>query len=145
MGYLTSCSNDLDPVPPYQRLWGPWNFVAFWLADSININTWMIGEIYILEPKPDLSILEYSCRTFLVGMLALCMGWLFHHFLLRCRLRSDGRRIPHFVPCHQSCIFRHLGIAMASLQSGCDGLHLVRSPILDWRGMRVSDASLHCA
>jgi nucleobase:cation symporter-1, NCS1 family len=36
-------SYDLDPVPVHRRLWGPWNFVAFWLADSININTWMIG------------------------------------------------------------------------------------------------------
>jgi len=40
-------SNDLDPVPLYQRVWGPWNYVAFWLADSININTWMIGETLV--------------------------------------------------------------------------------------------------
>ncbi|CAF1078916.1 unnamed protein product [Adineta steineri] len=35
-------NEDLKPVEPARRLWGPWNFVAFWLADSININTWMI-------------------------------------------------------------------------------------------------------
>ncbi|CAF3854929.1 unnamed protein product [Rotaria sordida] len=35
-------NEDLKPVEYERRLWGPWNFVAFWLADSININTWMI-------------------------------------------------------------------------------------------------------
>jgi nucleobase:cation symporter-1, NCS1 family len=39
----TNVSADLDPVPISQRIWGPWNFVAFWLADSVNISTWMIG------------------------------------------------------------------------------------------------------
>lgn len=45
------CSSDLDPVPVHQRLWGPWNFVAFWLADSININTWMIGRSQNLDKE----------------------------------------------------------------------------------------------
>ncbi|CAF0929086.1 unnamed protein product [Adineta steineri] len=35
-------NEDLNPVERKRRLWGPWNFVAFWLADSINVNTWMI-------------------------------------------------------------------------------------------------------
>jgi NCS1 family nucleobase:cation symporter-1 len=35
-------NEDLKPVEYERRLWGPWNFVAFWLADSININTWII-------------------------------------------------------------------------------------------------------
>ncbi|CAF5024759.1 unnamed protein product, partial [Rotaria sp. Silwood1] len=35
-------NEDLKPVECERRLWGPWNYVAFWLADSININTWMI-------------------------------------------------------------------------------------------------------
>ncbi|CAF1184465.1 unnamed protein product [Rotaria sordida] len=35
-------NEDLKPVEYERRLWGPGNFVAFWLADSININTWMI-------------------------------------------------------------------------------------------------------
>jgi NCS1 family nucleobase:cation symporter-1 len=26
-----------------RRQWGPWNFVGFWIADSFNINTWMIS------------------------------------------------------------------------------------------------------
>lgn len=30
-------------MEPARRQWGPWNFVAFWIADSFNINTWMIA------------------------------------------------------------------------------------------------------
>lgn len=36
-------NKDLYPVPPSKRLWGPWNFISFWLADAVNINTWMIS------------------------------------------------------------------------------------------------------
>jgi len=35
-------NEDLLPVPPERRKWRHWNFVAFWIADSFNINTWMI-------------------------------------------------------------------------------------------------------
>ncbi|EEB09504.1 uracil permease [Schizosaccharomyces japonicus yFS275] len=36
-------NEDLEPVPKEQRKWGPWNYVAFWMADAVNINTWMIA------------------------------------------------------------------------------------------------------
>ncbi|EIN08478.1 NCS1 nucleoside transporter family [Punctularia strigosozonata HHB-11173 SS5] len=35
-------NEDLLPVPPEKRLWSSINFVAFWIADSFNVNTWMI-------------------------------------------------------------------------------------------------------
>ncbi|KAG9015029.1 hypothetical protein FRB94_007101 [Tulasnella sp. JGI-2019a] len=35
-------NDDLLPVPPEKRTWKSKNFAAFWLADSFNINTWMI-------------------------------------------------------------------------------------------------------
>ncbi|CAF0962692.1 unnamed protein product [Didymodactylos carnosus] len=35
-------NEDLKVVESERRLWGPWNYVTFWLSDSININTWMI-------------------------------------------------------------------------------------------------------
>jgi NCS1 family nucleobase:cation symporter-1 len=44
--FLTN--EDLKPVERERRLWGPWNFIAFWLADSININTWMIISSMVL-------------------------------------------------------------------------------------------------
>lgn len=30
-------------------MWGPWNFVGFWVADCFNINTWMIGATMVLD------------------------------------------------------------------------------------------------
>lgn len=38
---------DLKPVEEARRQWGPWNFVGFWVADSFNINTWMISSSMI--------------------------------------------------------------------------------------------------
>ncbi|TLS28384.1 hypothetical protein PpBr36_01439 [Pyricularia pennisetigena] len=42
-GQLMLTNHDLKPVEPERRQWGPWNFVGFWIADSFNINTWMIS------------------------------------------------------------------------------------------------------
>ncbi|KAL1896951.1 uracil permease [Ceratocystis pirilliformis] len=39
---------DLKPVEQARRAWGPWNFVGFWIADSFNINTWMISSSMIV-------------------------------------------------------------------------------------------------
>ncbi|KAF2199225.1 uracil permease [Delitschia confertaspora ATCC 74209] len=41
-------NHDLKPVEPARRQWGPWNFVGFWVADSFNINTWMISSSMIV-------------------------------------------------------------------------------------------------
>ncbi|QIW95463.1 hypothetical protein AMS68_000981 [Peltaster fructicola] len=40
---LMLINDDLKPVEPERRQWTAWNFVAFWIADSFNINTWMIA------------------------------------------------------------------------------------------------------
>ncbi|KAK8056264.1 hypothetical protein PG993_001491 [Apiospora rasikravindrae] len=45
---LMLTNNDLKPVEPQRRQWGPWNFVGFWIADSFNINTWMISSSMIV-------------------------------------------------------------------------------------------------
>jgi len=45
---LMLTNHDLKPVEPERRQWGPWNFVGFWIADSFNINTWMISSSMIL-------------------------------------------------------------------------------------------------
>ncbi|KAF2468868.1 uracil permease [Lindgomyces ingoldianus] len=42
-------NHDLKPVEPERRQWGAWNFVGFWVADSFNINTWMISSSMIVE------------------------------------------------------------------------------------------------
>ncbi|KAI0197611.1 permease for cytosine/purines, uracil, thiamine, allantoin-domain-containing protein [Astrocystis sublimbata] len=46
---LMLTNNDLKPVEPARRQWGPWNFVGFWVADSFNINTWMISSSSIVN------------------------------------------------------------------------------------------------
>ncbi|PTB76457.1 hypothetical protein M440DRAFT_1333319 [Trichoderma longibrachiatum ATCC 18648] len=45
---LMLVNHDLKPVERERRQWGPWNFVAFWIADSFNINTWMISSSMII-------------------------------------------------------------------------------------------------
>ncbi|PFH58152.1 hypothetical protein XA68_14094 [Ophiocordyceps unilateralis] len=41
-------NHDLKPVERRRRQWGTWNFVGFWVADSFNINTWMISSSMIM-------------------------------------------------------------------------------------------------
>lgn len=36
-------NEDLKPVEPERRAWGWTNFVAFWISDAFNINTWQIA------------------------------------------------------------------------------------------------------
>ncbi|PIL23546.1 transporter [Ganoderma sinense ZZ0214-1] len=40
-------NEDLLPVPEEKRTWGYWNFIAFWVATSFNVNTWMIASSMI--------------------------------------------------------------------------------------------------
>lgn len=46
---LMLTNDDLKPVEPERRQWRSRNFVAFWIADSFNINTWMIASASIVE------------------------------------------------------------------------------------------------
>ncbi|KAF2172817.1 hypothetical protein M409DRAFT_62500 [Zasmidium cellare ATCC 36951] len=46
---LMFANEDLKPVEPERRLWKSRNFVAFWISDSFNINTWMISSSNILD------------------------------------------------------------------------------------------------
>ncbi|KAK5170233.1 uracil permease [Saxophila tyrrhenica] len=46
---LMLANYDLAPVEPARRQWRGRNFVAFWIADSFNINTWMIASASILD------------------------------------------------------------------------------------------------
>ncbi|KAM0432882.1 hypothetical protein ACHAPT_004584 [Fusarium lateritium] len=45
---LLLTNHDLKPVEKERRQWGAWNFVGFWIADSFNINTWMISSSMIV-------------------------------------------------------------------------------------------------
>ncbi|PFH48677.1 hypothetical protein AMATHDRAFT_64898 [Amanita thiersii Skay4041] len=35
-------NEDLVPVPEEKRKWGTWNFIFLWIANSFDVNTWMI-------------------------------------------------------------------------------------------------------
>ncbi|KAJ6120740.1 Uracil permease [Penicillium sp. IBT 18751x] len=45
---LMLTNEDLRPVDPERRQWKWWNYVTFWIADSLNINTWMISSSMIV-------------------------------------------------------------------------------------------------
>ncbi|KAH6895701.1 permease for cytosine/purines, uracil, thiamine, allantoin-domain-containing protein [Thelonectria olida] len=45
---LMLTNHDLKPVEKERRQWRAWNFVGFWIADSFNINTWMISSSMIV-------------------------------------------------------------------------------------------------
>ncbi|GAO16788.1 uncharacterized protein UV8b_06779 [Ustilaginoidea virens] len=45
---LMLINNDLKPVEKERRQWSAWNFVGFWIADSYNINTWMVSSSMII-------------------------------------------------------------------------------------------------
>lgn len=46
---LMLTNDDLQPVDPERRQWKWWNYVTFWIADSLNINTWMISSSMIVD------------------------------------------------------------------------------------------------
>ncbi|GAB7350406.1 hypothetical protein MBLNU459_g1022t1 [Dothideomycetes sp. NU459] len=46
---LMLANEDLKPVEPARRTWSSINFVAFWISDSFNINTWMISSSNIVD------------------------------------------------------------------------------------------------
>ncbi|KAJ5097133.1 Uracil permease [Penicillium angulare] len=45
---LMLTNDDLQPVDPQRRQWRWLNYIAFWIADSLNINTWMISSSMIV-------------------------------------------------------------------------------------------------
>ncbi|RAL07164.1 nucleobase cation symporter-1 family protein [Aspergillus homomorphus CBS 101889] len=46
---LMLMNRDLQPVEYERRQWRWFNFIAFWIADSLNINTWMISSSMIVD------------------------------------------------------------------------------------------------
>jgi hypothetical protein len=71
------------------------------------------------------------------------LAWLFHCGLLCLSDRSNWRNLPHIIPCCQSSLIWNLGCFMACLQSGSDGLYLVRRTIMDWRHLRLPHDTFH--
>lgn len=36
-------NKDMDPVPPAQRTWTTWNYVAYWVSDACNAPAWELA------------------------------------------------------------------------------------------------------
>ena len=36
-------NRDMVPVPPHQRTWTTWNYVAYWISDAANPAMWQLG------------------------------------------------------------------------------------------------------
>lgn len=33
----------MDPVPPNERTWSTWNYVAYWISDGANVSVWQMA------------------------------------------------------------------------------------------------------
>ncbi|KAJ7471429.1 cytosine-purine permease [Mycena galericulata] len=40
-------NEDMDPVPLHLRTWTTWNYVAYWISDALNPNTWELASSMI--------------------------------------------------------------------------------------------------
>ncbi|KAI9827335.1 MAG: hypothetical protein M1819_006977 [Sarea resinae] len=40
-------NKDLDPIPPKDRKWGVWSFIAYWISDAFNAATWQFASSII--------------------------------------------------------------------------------------------------
>ena len=36
-------NKDMDPVPPKQRTWNTYNYVAYWISDATNAAVWELA------------------------------------------------------------------------------------------------------
>lgn len=36
-------NQDMDPVPPSQRTWTTWNFIAYWVSDATHVAMWQFA------------------------------------------------------------------------------------------------------
>lgn len=64
-------NEDLMPVEPERRSWGAWSFVAFWVSDGLNLNTFMIASTAV-----SLGISWWA------AWLAIIFGYTFVSFLV---------------------------------------------------------------
>jgi len=40
-------NKDMDPVPPGQRTWSTWNYVAYWMSDAANVPVYELASSMI--------------------------------------------------------------------------------------------------
>jgi NCS1 family nucleobase:cation symporter-1 len=72
-------NHDLLPVPLEQRTWTKFNYFSFWIADSFNINTFMIAS----------SVLGSGIMNWWQCWLSIFLGYVV------LSLRRGGERVDH--------------------------------------------------
>lgn len=133
-------------VDPERRQWRWPNYIAFWIADSLNIvgtprePPHATGEEKQKEKKSDQSIehmddffLNDRRRTFMVAVMALRLGGIFRGCVLRDSNGADRCCLSHFISSNGSRFIRNLGIILACDKPSRDGHHLVWCAKLHWR------------
>lgn len=33
----------MGPVPPHERTWSNWNYVAYWMSDAVSVSGWQLA------------------------------------------------------------------------------------------------------
>jgi NCS1 family nucleobase:cation symporter-1 len=95
---------NINQVEPERRQWGAWNFVGFWVADSFNINTWMISSSNIVDGLSwwQSWICVWVCMLNTLSAawsIDVRTAWVLYCSLLRLHDRKNWCHIPHIVPC----------------------------------------------
>lgn len=98
-----SLGANIHQVEPERRQWGAWNFVGFWIADSFNINTWMISSSNIVDGlswwQSWICVWVRMLNTSPIASFAdRCIARLLYRSLLRVYDRSNRRYLPYLFP-----------------------------------------------
>jgi len=123
-------NHDLKPVEPERRQWGAWNFVGFWVADSFNINTWMISSANIVD---GLSWWQSWICVWLGYSIAACFV---------CMTGRIGATYHISFPVVNRSSFGIWG-ALWPVFNRSHGQHLVRRTSMDWRYLCSPHDSRH--
>lgn len=126
-------------VDPERRQWRWINFIAFWIADSLNIVSIskMVPEKSPMEANTNIEhmddfLLNDRRWSFLVAVLDLCLGWILRGRRFRVPDWTNWRCLSHFFSRHSPSFIRNMGFFMACPQPRGDGYYLVRCAKLYW-------------
>lgn len=99
--FLTN--HDLQIVEPARRKWTAFNFVGFWIADSFNINTWMIAgsslDTGLSWWQAWICVWCVSPSFAITLILTSSKDWIQHLWLFHLHDRSHWCSLSHLVPC----------------------------------------------
>ena len=126
---------------------------------TLDLPYWQ-GKLMPVEHLDDIVFHDHR-RAIVVAVMAMCLDWIYHIGHVHLHDWKNRGYVPHQFSRCQSGFLWHMGLAMASLQQGCNGLRtsmnsrhcgplhmlisridLVRSPSVDWRLVRAEEPCL---